>query len=134
MSDATRWCYPLNFVIAYGKKEMGERDRGQFKITVKDYYVVPIIKKLLPKHTLAMSATISDPDVFAFETGIKGEFISIPSDFPVQNARIYMPTDMPNLSVKARRKQDKTKSLRVVAKTAKQFAAERTRPPGLAGG
>ena len=101
---------------------MGERDRVQFKITVKDYYVVPIIKKLLPKHTLAMSATISDPEIFAFETGIKGEFISIPSDFPVQNARIYMPTDMPNLSVKARRKQDKTKSLRVVAKTAKQFA------------
>ena len=124
MSDATRWGYPLNFVIAYGKKEMGERDRVQFKITVKDYYVVPIIKKLLPERTLAMSATISDPEVFAYETGIKGEFISIPSDFPVANARIYMPSDTPNLSVKARRKQDKTKSLRVVAKTAKQFAAK----------
>ncbi len=124
MSDATKWGYPLNFVIAYGKKEMGERDRVQFKITVKDYYVVPIIKKLLPPRTLAMSATISDPEVFAFETGIKGDFVSIPSDFPVANARIYMPTDTPNLAMKARRRQDKTKSLRLIAKTAKKFAAK----------
>lgn len=124
MSDATRWGYPLNFVIAYGKKELGERERVQFKVTVKDYYVVPIIKKLLPAETLAMSATISDPDIFAFETGIKGDFESIPSDFPVEHARIYMPTDTPNLAVKARRKQDKTKSLRLIAKAAKKFAAK----------
>lgn len=124
MSDATKWGYPLNFVIAYGKKELGERERVQFKVTVKDYYVVPIIKKLLPHETLAMSATVSDPDVFAFETGIKGDFDSIPSDFPVDHARIYMPTDTPNLAMNARRRQDKTKSLRAIAKAAKKFAAK----------
>jgi Rad3-related DNA helicase len=123
MEGSTKWGYPLNFVIAYGKSEMGERDRVQFKVTVKDYYVVPIIKKLLPTRTLAYSATISDPDILSFETGIKGEYKSIPSDFPVKNARIYMPTDTPNLAVKARNRQDKTKSLRMIAKTAKKFAA-----------
>ena len=124
MSDATKWGYPLNFVIAYGKKELAERERVQFKVTVKDYYVVPIITKLLPENTLAYSATISDPETFAFETGIKGDFKSISSDFPVEHARIYMPTDTPNLAVKARRKQDKTRSLRLIAKAAKQFATK----------
>ncbi len=122
MSGATKWGYPLNFVIAYGKKELTEHEKVQFKVTVKDYYVVPLIKKLLPTETLAMSATISDPEVFAFETGIKGDFKSISSDFPVDHTRIYMPTDTPNLAMKARRKQDKTKSLRLVARAAKQFA------------
>ncbi len=127
MSDSTKWGYPLNFVIAYGKKEMGEGERVQYKVTVKDYYVVPIIQELLPPDTLAMSATISDPDTFAFETGIKGDFKSIPSDFPVDHARIYMPTDTPNLAVKSRRKQDKTKSLRSVARAAKKFAQKELR-------
>lgn len=124
MSDATKWGYPLNFVIAYGKKELADRERVQFKVTVKDYYVVPIIRKMLPEETLAMSATISDPDIFAFETGIKGDFESISSDFPVDHARIYMPTDTPNLAVKSRNRQDKTRSLRLIAKAAKKFAAK----------
>ncbi len=121
---STKGRAPLNFVFAFGKEEIGEREKVQFKIVVKDYYVVPLIQKLMPPDVLAYSATISDPDVFGFETGIKGAYHSIPSSFPVENARIYMPTDTANLSVKGRRRQDKTKALRLIAKTAKRFADE----------
>jgi Rad3-related DNA helicase len=113
---------PLNFVFAFGKTEMGDRDRVQYKIVVKDYYVVPLITKILPPNTLAYSATISDPELFAFETGIKGTFTSVPSGFPVENARIYMPTDTANLSVKGRSKRDKTRMIRLIARSAKKFA------------
>lgn len=119
---STKGRAPLNFVFAFGKEEIGEREKVQFKIVVKDYYVVPLIQKLMPPDVLAYSATISDPDVFAFETGIKGAYHSIPSLFPTENARIYMPTDTANLSVKGRRRQDKTKMLRLIAKSAKKFA------------
>ena len=122
MTGATQRGYPLSFVIAYGKTEMGERERVQYRVTVRDYYVVPIIQKLLPTHTLGYSATISDPDVLAFETGIKGAYRSIPSAFPAKNARIYMPTDTANLAVKERQKRDKTRMLRLMARTAKRFA------------
>jgi Rad3-related DNA helicase len=115
---------PLNFVFAFGKTEMGERDKVQYKIVVKDYYVVPLIKKLLPEHTLAYSATINNPELLEFETGIKGDFASIPSGFPVENARIYMPTDTADLSVNkmGMSRRTKTKMLRLVAKTASGFA------------
>ncbi len=123
MTGATARGYPLSFVIAYGKTEMGERERVQYRITVKDYYVVPIIKKLLPENTLAYSATISDPEVFAFETGIKGAYHSISSSFPAENARIYLPTNTANLAVKnTGSKRAKTRMLRRVAQAAKQFA------------
>lgn len=124
MSGATEKGYPLNFVIAFGKSEMGEHDKVQYKIVVKDYYVVPLIKKLLPDNTLAYSATIVDPELLAFETGIKGDYQSIPSGFPIENARIYLPTDTANLAVKSmgNRKREKTKMIRLVARTAKQFA------------
>lgn len=124
MSGMTERGYPLNFVIAYGKTEMSERDKVQYKVTVKDYYVVPLIKKVMPKHTLAMSATIGDPDLFSFETGIKGDFETLPSTFPPERARIYMPTDTPNLAVKEQglKGRGKNKSLRLMVDAAKRFA------------
>ncbi len=122
LTGATERGYPLSFVIAYGKTEMGERERVQYRVVVRDYYVVPIIRRLLPKRTLAYSATISDPDVFAFETGSKGAYHSIPSTFPAKNARIYLPTDTADLSVKGRQKRDKTRMLRLIARSAKRFA------------
>lgn len=114
--------YPLAYVIAFGKTEMGPHDKVQYRLTVKDYYVVPLIQKALPEATYAFSATIVDPEIFAHETGIKGSYLSIPSSFPVEHTRIYMPTDTPNLAVKAASRRDKTKSLRRIARTAKRFA------------
>lgn len=124
MSGMTERGYPLNFVIAFGKTEMGEHDRVQYKITVKDYYVVPLIKKVMPKNTLVMSATIGDPELFAFETGIKGDFESLPSTFPPERARIYMPTDTANLAAKAQgeKGRGKNKMLRLIIDAAKRFA------------
>ena len=124
MSGMTEKGYPLNFVVAFGKTEMGERDHVQYKITIKDYYVVPLIKKVMPKNTLVMSATIGDPSLFAFETGIKGDFASVPSIFPPENARIYMPTDTANLAVKEMgiKKRGKNKMLRLIIDAAQRFA------------
>jgi Rad3-related DNA helicase len=124
MNGMTQKGYPLNFVIAFGKTDMGERDRVQYRITVKDYYVAPLINKVLPEHTLAMSATIGDPDLLAFETGIKGDFASLPSTFPPEHARIYMPTDTANLAVKQMglKMRGKNKMLRLVVDAAKRFA------------
>ncbi|OGG46993.1 hypothetical protein A2671_00415 [Candidatus Kaiserbacteria bacterium RIFCSPHIGHO2_01_FULL_49_13] len=129
MSGETERGFPLSFVIAFGKSEMGERDKVQYKVVVKDYYVVPLIQKVLPEHTLAYSATIINPELFAFETGIKGDYASIPSDFPIENARIYLPTDTANLAVKAmgEKGRGKTKMIRLVARTAKQFADQGVR-------
>lgn len=122
ISGHSRKGYPLAYVIAYGKTEMGPHDKVQYRLTVKDYYVVPLIQKVLPEATYAYSATIVDPEIFAHETGIKGSYLSIPSSFPVENTRIYMPTDTPNLAVKAASRRDKTKSIRRIARTAKRFA------------
>lgn len=113
---------PLNYVLAFGKKELGERERVQYKIVVKDYFVVPLIRKMLPPDTLAMSATIGDPRMFQFETGIRGTFVDIKSEFPVDNARIYLPTDARNLAHSKARRGDKNKTLRLIVSTAKQFA------------
>lgn len=118
----TRGQHPLKYIFAFGKKEMGAHERVQNKVVIKDYFVVPLVHRLLPEDTLAYSATVSDPETFSFETGITGGFYSIPSSFPTENTRIYMPTDTANLAVKARRKQDKTKMLRKIAKAAKRFA------------
>jgi Rad3-related DNA helicase len=122
MRGATERGYPLNFVVAYGKTELGPHDHVQYRLTIRDYYVIPIIRKILPKSTYAFSATIADPEIFAFETGIVGNFASIPSGFPPENARIYMPVDTADLAVKKRRRRDKTQMLRKAARAAKQFA------------
>jgi Rad3-related DNA helicase len=120
--DGKRGEHPLKYIFAFGRKELEGKERVQYKIVIKDYFVVPLVKKLLPEDTLAYSATVSDPEILSFETGIKGGFHSISSNFPVANARIYMPTDTANLAVKSRNKQDKTKMLRKVARAAKRFS------------
>lgn len=120
--DGKRGEHPLKYIFAFGRKELEKGQRVQYKIVIKDYFVVPLVKKILPRETLAYSATVSDPEILAFETGIKGGFHSIPSHFPSQNARIYMPTDTANLAVKTRHKQDKTKMLRKIARAARRFA------------
>src|SRR3989344_5654396 len=122
ISGQTEKGYPLSFVIAYGKTEMGPHDKVQYRLTIKDYYVVPLIQKMLPKVTYAFSATIVNSEIFGYETGIWGPYLSIPSNFPVGNTRIYMPTDTAEISRKPTKKRAKTRMLRLVATTAKQFA------------
>src|SRR3989344_874532 len=57
ISGHTARGYPLAYVIAYGKTELGPREKVQYRLTVKDYYVVPLIQKALPEMTYAYSAT-----------------------------------------------------------------------------
>jgi Rad3-related DNA helicase len=120
--EGKRGEHPLKYIFAFGRKELEGKERVQYKLVIKDYFVVPMARKILPANTLAYSATISDPEILSFETGIRGSFHSIPSHFPSEHARIYMPTDTANLAVKSRNKQDKTKMLRKIARAAKRFS------------
>ena len=114
---------PLNYVYSYyTEEEEGSRDKVRYRLFIKSYYVAPVIKRILSRRTLAYSATIGDPQVFGFETGIKAPFHSLPSDFPVENTRIFMPTDTPNLATKERSRREPTRVLRTIAKACHTFA------------
>jgi Rad3-related DNA helicase len=113
---------PLSYTYAYWQEEKSERGRVQHRLVVKSYSVGGLIRAMLPTRTLAYSATVGDPDIFAVETGLKGPFKSFPSPFSAEHTRIYMPTDTPNLAVKERSRRDKTKALRKIARAAKHFA------------
>ncbi|MBI3573185.1 MAG: DEAD/DEAH box helicase family protein [Candidatus Kerfeldbacteria bacterium] len=112
---------PLNYTYAYYEEEIGEQKKVQHRLVIKAYYVAPIIERILSPRTVAYSATIGNQQVFEYETGIRAPFYTLGSDFPVKNTRIFMPTDTPNLAVKARNRQDRTKVLRRVAKACHTF-------------
>ena len=113
---------PLNYTYAFSKPTIEEKDRVQYKLCIKAYYVAPIVKKLLAPMTLGYSATVGDSEVFGFETGIKFPFYSFPSTFSVGNTKVFMPTDTPNLAMNKKIRQEPTKVLRKVAKAIKKFA------------
>ncbi len=122
LSDTGRG--PLNYTCAYCKEEMGEHDRVQHRLVIKCYYVAPLVRKILAPLTVAFSATVGKPDIFGYETGIQSPCLSLPSNFPVANTRIYMPSDTPNLAVKERGKRDVAKAVRMVARACKRFAVK----------
>lgn len=108
---------PLNYTYAFRKDEKAEGERVEHRLTVKSHYVAPLIRKILGEETVSLSATIGDPEVFSFETGIEGEFLSLLSSFPAKNARIYMPLDTPNLAFSKRKPGDVRRWLRIIART-----------------
>lgn len=116
----------LNYTCAYWveEKDMPEGKRVQYKLVIKAYHVAPIIRRLLGERTLAMSATIGDPDQFGFETGISDSFHSLSSDFPVKNTRVFLPTDVADLSYNVRPKNEPNHTLRQIIRTAKFFAGK----------
>lgn len=116
---------PLTFVFATSRKELREGERTQYRLTVKSYYVAPIVGLLTGQITLGYSATIGDPDILGYETGLRGSFKSFTSDFPSDRTRIFMPTDTPNLTLKVRRRDDLKKSLKRIV-----GACERLRRAG----
>lgn len=113
---------PLNYTCAYYTQERQGKSKVQHKLVVKCYYVAPLIKKILPDLHVSFSATIGNPDVFGFETGIREPFLSLESGFPVDHTRVYLPTDTPNLAMNCRRARDLTQVLRKVAKACKRLA------------
>lgn len=120
--DGPQQRQPLNYTFAYFKEELSSKEKVQYVLVVKAYYVAPLIRKLLSPNTLAYSATIGDPQILGYETGIKAPFYSLGSDFPKENTRLYMPTDTSNLAMNIRSKREPTKSLRRITKACRQFA------------
>ena len=114
--------HALNYTYAFYKEEKGENDRVQYKLVVKSYYVAGLIKKVLSPQTVAFSATIGNPDIFGYETGLQAPFLSLESVFPSDNCRIFMPTDTPDLSWNRQKQGTMVRILRRVAQTAKRFA------------
>lgn len=113
--------HPLNYTYAYYRKELLPGEKVQYTLVIKSYYVAPLIRKILSPATVAYSATIGEPQILTFETGLEAPFHSLPSDFPANNTRIYMPTDTPDLSLKGMKKGDKTKALTRIAKACRRF-------------
>ncbi len=113
---------PLNYTYAFYREEIEENQRVQHKLVIKCYYVVPLIRKVLPSFHVSFSATIGDIDTFGFECGISGPYLRLGSNFPAEHTRVYMPTDTPNLAVKSRNKRDVTKAIRAIARACKQFS------------
>lgn len=113
---------PLNYTCAFYRLEKDEHQKIQYKLIIKCYSVAPLIRKILSPFTVSLSATIGDPEKFAWETGIDQPFLALSSTFPVDHARVYLPKDTPNLAVKARRKRDVTRALRKIARACKRLA------------
>jgi Rad3-related DNA helicase len=118
---------PLSYVIVYyyqeDDPEMADgRKRARHHLKIRSYFVAPIIRKTFGQKVLAYSATIGNPGIFAFETGLNLPFHAFTSDFPVGNTRIWMPTDSKNLAQKWQKKGDLNKALRKIATAAKTFA------------
>jgi Rad3-related DNA helicase len=113
---------PLNYICAFCRKDLEGKEKAKYFLFIKSYYVAPIISKILPSYALAYSATIGDPDIFGYETGIKSPFYTFPSSFSDKNTRIFLPTDTPNLAVKGRSRQEPNKILRKIIKACKKFA------------
>lgn len=113
---------PLNYTVAFYTRERGAHQRVQYRLTVKSYYVAPIIAKMLAPRTIGYSATIGDPRLFGWETGIRAPFHSVASEFPNKNTRIFMPTDTPHLATSKRQPGQPKRVLQQIAQACRRFA------------
>lgn len=118
LADKAEKRNPLNYIVSYYEKRIPRKRKVRHKLIIKAHYVAPLIRYTLKDipNILAYSATIGDPQIFSFETGITFPVYSFPSPFPPENARIFVPKDTPNLAFKYRRKMDLYLALRKVAK------------------
>lgn len=105
---------PLSYVFGFWDKELVEGKKAQYVLTIKSYHIAGLTKaKLLPETYMAMSATIgADPKILMDETGISGAFVDLVSDFPIEKTKIFMPIDVPDLSLKGANRNDKNRTIR----------------------
>jgi Rad3-related DNA helicase len=105
---------PLSYVFGFWDKELVEGKKAQYTLTIKSYYIAGLTRaKLLPKTYMSMSATIgADPKILMDESGVGGTFIDLGSDFPIEQTKIFMPTDVPDLSLKGMNRNDKNRTIR----------------------
>lgn len=115
----------LNYTYAYLKPRKTEQQRVEHVLYVKCYHVPPIVKRIFPEdRTFLMSATIGNIEAFRMETGLQYPFFTHDSEFPVENTRIYLPSDVEDLSVKHSRRNSKSKTARRIAKACRKFAGQ----------
>lgn len=114
----------LAYTYAYHVEDKDEKDRVGNKLVVCSHYINPLVKLLLGKTTVALSATIGDNVIFGQESGVQLPFLTLPPSFPAEKTRIFMPTDTPNLAFNERKHGDVTKVMRRVARAAKKLAGK----------
>ncbi len=111
----------LAYTYAYHVEEKDENDRVAHKLVVCSHYINPLVKLLLGKTTIALSATIGDNVIFGQESGIQFPFLTLPPSFPAEKTRIFMPTDTPNLAFNDRKRGAVTNVMRRIARSAKKL-------------
>ncbi|MBI4142716.1 DEAD/DEAH box helicase family protein [Candidatus Uhrbacteria bacterium] len=112
-----------NFVYAYYRAgDLGQR-RVRYHLIIQSYAVDGLIRKLVGKDALAMSATIGDPTHFRYEAGIKLPFLAVTdAPFPVDRSRIFLPMDAPDLSARAQSRDTLRKTIARIVDACAQFA------------
>lgn len=116
---------PLNYVTyAYRTDELVGNEKVRQKLVIRNYYVVPRIRRILAPFTLAYSATIGDPKIFGYESGIQSRFLSLLNTFPEQNTRLYLPIDAPQLAAAKRDVDEPRPTLRRIAKMCSKHAGK----------
>lgn len=118
---------PLKYVVAfYFRQDDPEvtagRKRARYHLTIKSYFVAPLITRALGPTVVAYSATIGGSEVFGWETGIRHPFHTFDSEFPVEQTRIFLPKDVRDLSFGERRHRDVNWTLRQTVEMARRFA------------
>lgn len=114
---------PLNYIYIYYDKE-GGAEKG-YKIVINPFYVGGLVRKHIVPRAILYSATIGKIESFEAEIGAKGiPFYSFPSEFPPHHARIYLPTDTPNLAVNKRNRGDVTRAMTLIGDAIERFLLE----------
>lgn len=118
---------PLNYVVAFYYKKDDPRfkdgkKKAHYHLTIKSYFVAPVIKLAVGRKFVGMSATIGDPKIFGYQTYLKPPFKSFPSSFDVTKTKIFLPVDAYDLSTKNRFRNDLKKTLKRIVVTARQFS------------
>jgi len=113
----------LNYVFAYYHAGEPEQRKVRYHLVIRSYYVAPLIRKLIGRRAVVMSATIGDSTGFRYETGIALPFFaSTDAPFPVNRSRIYLPSDAPDLSTRAQSRDTLRKALDRIIGACARFA------------
>jgi Rad3-related DNA helicase len=98
------------------------RKKVLHKLVVHCAHVAPLIKKLLlPKHCVALSATIGNADAFKFISGIDYPILRLGSSFPIEQRRIYVPKDIESLVYRQGAERRKHHMLKRIAQQCQWF-------------
>lgn len=118
---------PLNFVVAvyYNDEDpevAGTKRKVRTVLSLRSYYVRPLIQKALGERVVGYSATIGSSQMLGFETGLNGHFASFPSSFEAANSRVFLPTDTLDLAHSKQSRNTLRDCLKQIAKAVKTLA------------